>query len=361
MKNKENILAFIGSYAGLDDPGLYTCRYDPINGNLELLGQVRGLKNPTFLDVDDNNSTLYAIAEGADSDHQPCGEAAAFRFDPLSGALSLLNKEITVPAPTCHIVLDRTDQCLMVSSYHGGMIGMSPLLSDGQIGETSDIQRHHGRSVLPVQNQPRAHSIFVDRFNRFAGVCDLGLDRIILYKLDLSGFRFIPHQEVKVAAGSGPRHFVFHPTFAFGYVINELNSTITAFSYNEDKGELNEIQTITTLPDGYDGENACADIHISPDGKFLYGSNRGHNSIAVYAVDSFSGELTIVEFAPTLGDHPRNFAISGDGNHLLVCNRDSNNIVTFHRDSVNGKLSSTGSILNISKPVCIKFAVCLPE
>lgn len=357
MVKKEKIIAYIGSYADLNSPGLYACKYDVKSGNLELLDQVGDLKNPTFLDVDESNLKLYTIAEGVDSQNQRCGEAFAFGIDPSTGKLSFLNKEITVPAPTCHITLDKTNQCLMVSSYHGGMIGLSPLLRDGRIGATSDIQRHEGRSILPIQDRPRAHSIFVDRLNRFLAVCDLGLDRIVLYKLDLNAYRFILHGEVQVAPGSGPRHFVFHPSLAYGYVINELNATITAFSYDEDKGELSEIQTISTLPNSYEDENACADIHISPDGKFLYGSNRGHDSIVVYAIDPISGQLTLVEFASTIGKHPRNFAISPDGDFLLVANRDSNNIVTFHRDSHTGKLSPTGSVLNVSMPVCIKFAV----
>ncbi|WP_373229408.1 lactonase family protein [Cohnella sp.] len=356
MKKREKILAFIGSYADSNNPGLYTCEYDARSGNLELLNQVSGLKNPTFLDVDEHNKRLYTLAEGVDSKDQRCGLAAAYDIEPSSGKLSLINIEVSVPVPACHITLDRTNQSLLVSSYHGGMIGMSPLLEDGRIGPIADIQRHKGSSILPVQDRPRAHSTFIDRLNRYAVVCDLGLDRIFLYKLELSTYRFIPHGEVQVAPGSGPRHFVFHPSLSYGYVINELNATITAFTYDEDQGELSEIQTVSTLPDSYKGENSCADIHISPDGKFLYGSNRGHNSIAVYEIDLLSGQLALVEYASTMGEHPRNFAISPDGHFLLAANRDSDSIVTFNRDLYSGKLTPTGDSLNVSMPVCIKFA-----
>lgn len=350
-------IAFIGTYAEASQSGLYACNYDAETGSLELLDQAGDLKNPTFLDVDVQHSRLYALAEESDSNNQKCGVAAAFHFHPSSGKLSLINKEVAVPAPICHITLDNAKQCLMVSSYHGGMIGMSPLSDDGRVEAASDIRRHEGSSVLPVQNQARAHSIFVDRFNRFAGVCDLGLDRIFLYRLDLDAYKFIPHAEVNMAPGSGPRHFVFHPSMPYGYVINELNATITAFTYDEDQGRLDEIQTVSTLPDDYKGLNACADIHISPDGKFLYGSNRGHDSIAVYSIDPLTGLLHLVEIVSVLGEHPRNFAISPDGRFVLVANRDTDNIVTFNRNSANGKLTPTGKQFHVSKPVCIKFAV----
>jgi len=347
--------AFIGSYAESDQPGLYVCSYDSETGSLTLLDQVSGLPNPTFLDIDDSRSIIYAITEGVDANQQKCGAAAAYAFDPFAGKLLLLNQEVTLPATTCHITLDRTRQCLMVTSYHGGMVGLSPLQQDGRIGTTADIQRHQGSSVLPVQDRPRAHSATMDAANRFAIVCDLGMDQLIVYKLDAANHRLIPHSQTAIAPGSGPRHFALHPRLPYGYVINELNSTITALSYAEEAGQLTVIQTVSTLPADFQADNACADIHISPDGCFIYGSNRGHDSLAVYAIDEQSGKLTLVEHAPTLGGHPRNFAISPDGRFVLVANRDGNNIVTFSRDAQTGKLTPTGSVLTLSKPVCIKF------
>ncbi|UKS28832.1 lactonase family protein [Paenibacillus sp. HWE-109] len=348
--------AFIGSYADAANPGVYTCQYDTEDGSLELTHQVDGLQNPTFLTVDATNWRLYALTEGLDANQQRCGAASAYTVNPANGDLTFLNNEITLPATTCHIQLDHDNQVVMVASYHGGMVGLSPILDDGGIGTTADIQQHHGASVLTVQDRPRAHSVFLDRTSRYIGVCDLGLDKIKLYKLDLAEKKLFPHSEVQVNPGSGPRHFAFHPSYAFGYVINELSSTVTAFRYDEERGELTEIQTISTLPDTFEGENACADIHVSPDGRFLYGSNRGHESIVVYAIDAATGLLSIVEYAPVLGKHPRNFAISPDGKHVLVANKDTDNIVSFSRDAVTGKLKPTGSELKLSKPVCIKFA-----
>ncbi len=355
MSKPEQLFAYIGSYAEPDQPGVYACRYDVQSGKLELTSQIDGLKNPTFLDVDPNRSTLYAIAEGANEDGSKIGIAAAYDIDRDTGTLRLRNVEPTTPAPTCHLLLDRSRRSLIVSSYHGGMVGMSPLDKEGGIGPASDIKQHAGKSVLPVQSQPRAHSVTIDRNNRFAVACDLGLDKLIVYRLDPDACRLIPHNETKTTPGAGPRHGVFHPSGAFFYVINELNASIIAYAYDEHQGQLNEIQTVPTLPTDYEGSNACADIHISPDGQFLYGSNRGHDSIVVYRIDTVTGLLQYVEHVPAGGKHPRNFAVSPDGRFVLVANRDTDNIAVFRRDEDTGRLTATGSELPVSKPVCIKF------
>jgi 6-phosphogluconolactonase len=344
---------FVGTYSNPSDPGVYVCSMDHSTGALTVIGQTSGLQNPTFLEAIPETGTLYVLSEEMDQNGKRSGSAAAFRYDSSSGTLTLLNQETTVPASTCHLKLDHTHRCLMVSSYHGGLMGVSPVLEDGRIGPVSEVHRHTGSSILPVQSQPRVHSVFVDSANRFAMVCDLGTDRIRIYKLDAAKPSLIPHGEAAVTPGSGPRHFAFHPTLPYGYVINELNSTITSFSYNGERGELTEIQTVPTLPSDYREENSCADIHLSPDGLFLYGSNRGHDSIAVYAVDRDSGALSLIEHVSTLGGHPRNFALSPDGKFLLAANRDGNNIVSFRRDADTGRLTPAGSILELPKPVCL--------
>ncbi|WP_219838083.1 lactonase family protein [Paenibacillus sp. R14(2021)] len=348
--------AFIGSYANADGPGLYACAFDDQTGALKLLSQAEGLQNPTFLVPNEANRTLYTILEGTDTEGRRCGAAAAYRFDPASGILERLNEEITLPATTCHISLDPSRRFAMTASYHGGMISLSPLLDDGRIGPTADIHRHEGSSILPAQSQARAHSVIPDRAGRYAVASDLGLDKLFVYRLDLPNKSMRIQSETSIAPGSGPRHFVFHPDLPYGYGINELNSTFTVYAYDAEEGSLSVVQTISTLPDSYEGDNATADIHISPDGKFLYGSNRGHDSLAVCAIDAATGMITPVEYAPTLGGHPRNFAISPDGRFVLVANRDGNNIVTFSRDAASGKLQPTGSEFAASKPVCIRFA-----
>ncbi|MFC4596834.1 lactonase family protein [Cohnella hongkongensis] len=347
---------FIGSYAEENGPGLYACSYDGQTGSLTVLDQASGLSNPTFLVPNADAGTIYAITELKDEEGKRSGAAAAFRFDPKAERLQQLNLEATTPGTTCHIELDRTRRLALTSSYHGGMLGVSPVLEDGRIGPAVQVHRHEGASVLPVQSQSRVHSAVVDRYNRYAIVSDLGLDKLFVYKIDAAEKSLSLHSETSVAPGSGPRHFVFHPQLPYGYGINELNGTINVYAFDADAGRLSVVQTIATLPEGYEGSNACADIHLSPDGKFLYGSNRGHDSLAVYRVGSEDGRLTLVQHAPTLGGHPRNFAVSPDGRFVLVANRDSHHIVTFARDAESGKLRPAGIELEVSRPICLRFA-----
>jgi len=346
-------LLFIGSYSEADATGVHVAAFDEATGAVALRGGAAGLKNPTFLQVDALRRKLYAITEAEGPDGAKRGAAAAYDID-AEGGLSPLNVEETVPAPTCHIELDAERGIALVSSYHGGLLGLSPIERDGRIGPASDVKRHEGRSALPVQDRPRVHSATFDRARRYAVVCDLGLDRIFTYRVDAEAGRLVSVADVAVAPGAGPRHFAFHPSLPFGYVINELNATIDAFRYDEERGTLTPIQTVPTLPSDYAGPNACADIHLSPDGKFLYGSNRGHDSIAVYAV-SERGELSLVEHASTLGEHPRNFALSPNGAFLLAANRDTNDVVVFSRDARTGQLTPTEHRVNVPKPVCLKF------
>ncbi|REE67575.1 6-phosphogluconolactonase [Paenibacillus taihuensis] len=348
--------AFIGSYANANEPGIYACAYDTQTGDLTLIGQADGLQNPTFLVPNGTNRTLYTIMEGKNAEGGKCGAAAAYRFDPANGSLNRLNEVVTLPATTCHITTDAEYRIAMTASYHGGMISLSPILEDGSIGETADIKRHEGSSVHPAQTQARAHSVIVDNAGRYVVVSDLGMDTLFVYELDITNQRFVLHNKTAITPGSGPRHFVFHPELPYGYGINELNSTITVYAYDGKAGQLTVVQTISTLPESFDGENGTADIHLSSDGKFLYGSNRGHDSIAVYSVDPSDGHIEPIEYVPTLGGHPRNFGLSPDGRFVLVANRDGNNIVTFSRDAETGKLQPTGSELHVSKPVCIRFA-----
>lgn len=350
------MLAFIGSFAEEGEPGLYTCAFDPDTGELELLERVSGHRNPTFLTLDPKRERLYVLDEVRDASGVKRGGAAAYAIDKLQGKLRLLNRETVSEAPVSHIALDRDMRTLFLSSYNGGGIGIAPIVDGGRVGPPHQYIKHSkGSGVFPAQTQPRVHSVTMDRANRYALVCDLGGDLIALYCYESNGQRLIPHKQARTAAGAGPRHFVFHPSGSFGYVINELGSTITAYCYDPGEGTLTEQQTVSTLPEGYTGDNATADIHVSLDGRFLYGSNRGHDSIAVYAVDLGTGKLTLVEHIYTGGGHPRNFGISPDGRFLLVANRDGNNVVTFERNDETGRLAPSGHVLELSKPVCIRF------
>ncbi|GFR37020.1 hypothetical protein PRECH8_03160 [Insulibacter thermoxylanivorax] len=350
----KQLFAYIGSYADPSGPGIYACIYDTETGQLKIQSEVSGLQDPTFLAVDRENRKLYSIGSVMDEQGKKTAEAYAFQITE-EGNLSLLNKQPTIE-PTCHITLDATKRSLIVSSYHGGTIGICPIEADGTIGPIREVHQHEGSSVHPNQQSPHPHSVFIDRNNRYAVCCDLGIDQIIIYKLDAENSRLIPHSRTAVQPGAGPRHFAFHPAKPYGYVINELDSTVNVYEYDEEAGTLKEIQSISTLPSDYSAaDNACADIHISKDGRFLYGSNRGHDSIVVYAINPDSGRLTLVEHVSTEGRHPRNFALSPDDRYLLAANRDTNNIVTFARDAETGTLQATGFELSVSKPVCIKF------
>lgn len=349
------ILAFVGSYAPASDPGLYACTFDTETGELKISDRVSGLQNPTFLDLDPEHLKLYAIEEWTDEPGVRKAGAVAFAIDPGKGSLQLINRVEAVEAPACHIALDRSKHTLFTSSYHGGRLGVCPIREDGSVGPQVQSIVHAGSSVHPNQTQARVHSVTVDGANRHAVVCDLGSDLITVYRYEAENGRLVRSSEVRAVPGAGPRHFAFHPSMKYGYVINELNSTVTAYAYDMENGVLSELQTIGTLPEDYAGDNSTADIHVSPDGRFLYGSNRGHDSIVVYAVDQTTGKLTPVEHVSTRGGHPRNFGISPDGRFLLAANRDGDNIVTFIRDAKTGRLEPNGYELKVPKPVCIKF------
>jgi len=344
---------FVGSYSEAAAPGVHACSFDRETGAIELVSSCAGLSNPTFLAVDRERRKLFALTETAGPNGERRGGAATLDVGP-EFSLKVLQVVETVPATTCHIELDRSRRCVIVSSYHGGMVGVNPVFENGSLGPSTDLHRHEGRSVLPVQDRPRAHSATVDPNNAFVVVCDLGADKLVTYRLDAAAGKLAPVSAVSVAPGAGPRHFAFHPSGAFAYVINELNATITAFRYDGRTGTLDELQTVPTLPADYRGDNACADIHLSADGRFLYGSNRGHDSIAVYRVAA-DGTLSLVQIAPVHGKHPRNFALSPDGRFLLAANRDTNDITVFRRSEEDGTLSGPVHRFVLPKPVCIKF------
>lgn len=357
MSTQPKLFAFIGSYALEEEESVYACSYNGETGELNVLDRITGLLNPTFLDVDPDRKMIYVIAETKGEDNSRQGIALSYSFDPDTGKLTEVNRVETMDAPTCHISLDATRQCLFTASYHGGLISVSPILEDGRIGATSQLIRHEGSSVKPPQTQARAHSVTVSPNNRHAVVCDLGADRIAVYHIHPDEHKLTPAGDIRLEPGAGPRHFAFHPSRPFAYVINELNDTVNAYAYDPETGRLTELQSIGTLPEGYDGKNeGTADIHISPEGRFLYGSNRGHDSIAVYSINPEAGTLTFLAHTFTQGGHPRNFGLDLEGRFLLAANRDGDNVVTFRRDAETGLLHATGSELHLPKPVCIRFA-----
>jgi 6-phosphogluconolactonase len=269
-----------------------------------------------------------------------------------------LNQVASGGADPCYITVDNTGKYVLVANYTGGSIAAFPILADGRLGEASAFIQHTGHGPNPQRQEgPHAHSIDLSPDNRFAIVDDLGLDETLIYKFDSDKGSLTLNDPAfaKAAPGAGPRHFALHPNGKFGYVINEMGSTVSAFSFDAPSGALQPLQTISILPKDFTGHNDAAEIQIHPSGKFLYASNRGHDSIAVFAIDSNKGTLTLVEYVPTEGQSPRHFAIDPTGTFIFAENEKADNIVLFRIDGQTGHLRATGKMLEIAQPVCVKF------
>ncbi|QAY67201.1 lactonase family protein [Paenibacillus protaetiae] len=354
MTEQQRMLIFAGSYAEPSASGVYTYEWNEAAGTLTKLSEVGGLKNPTFLNLDAAANKLYALAEIAGADGSKQSEAIGYRIDPKAGTLTEFTRGLASNGPTCHIQKSPDSRYLTLTSYHKGTVSLVELTESGEIGRLLDEQQHIGKETDPSRRDiPHPHSSFYSPDGRYLHVPDLGIDRIMTYVLNREAGKLELHGETLLHAGAGPRHLVFHPNGQFVYVINELDSSVTAFAYEAVSGKLTEVQNLSTLPEGYSGDNGCAEIAISADGRYLYGSNRGHDSIVVYAVDAASGKLAVVEHVSTEGGHPRHFSILPGGEFLLVANRDSdNNLVMFRVDQASGKLQAVCKE-QLSKPVCV--------
>ena len=351
--SQPRLLIFVGSYAEADDPGVYTYEMDSASGEIRLLDQATGMKNPTFLGVNAERCKVYAISETTEGGER-IGEIIAFDLD-SAGKLRELNRELTIRPSSSHIQLDRSGRFAVVSGYHGGNVGLVELRADGAVGKLVDERQHEGQGADPVrQDRPHPHSVAFSPDNRYALVADLGLDRIVVYSFESETGRLVYQSEASTPPGAGPRHLAFHPNGQWLYSINEVNSSLSLFSYVEATGELVLQDTVSTLPLDYAGENTTAEVAISTDGRYLYGSNRGHDSLVQFAIDSESGRLTLVEHVSSQGGHPRHFALTPDGLHLIAANRDDNLLAVFAVAPDSGRLTFTGRTVTVSKPVCIK-------
>ncbi|UQZ36368.1 3-carboxymuconate cyclase [Paenibacillus sp. PK3_47] len=367
MNENTKLLLFTGSYANAAESGVQVFEFNgEAGGTLVLLDKVEGITNPTFVNVDPEKLRLYAIGEIPNGDGGKQGEVVTFAIDPKEGMLTELKRIKTMPSEgkgqttTCHIAREPEGGHLVVCSYHGGSIGLISLDEDGQPLKLIDTAQHTGHGAHPErQDRPHPHSAVFSPDGRYLFVSDLGLDIIRSYRIDRETGTLAAHGETSLHPGAGPRHFVFHPDGKSAYVINEVDSTITSFTYDEAAGTLQTIATVPTLPADYQDkeENTCSEIALSADGLYLYGANRGHDSIVVYAVNPQTAELTLVEHVSTRGGHPRHFTVTPDGGYLIVANRDANNLVVFSLDQASGKLTFTGNTAEASKPVCIKPAV----
>jgi 6-phosphogluconolactonase len=359
-KNEDKYLMYVGTYTqeGSTSKGIYVYRYDPGNAQLTSIGLAAQTINPSFLAVHPNHQFLYAVNEVGNYKGQKSGAVSAFAIDHASGKLTLLNQVASGGADPCYITVDKTGKFVLVANYTGGSISAFPILQDGSLGEASAFVQHTGHGTDPKRQEgPHAHSIDLSPDNRFAIVDDLGLDETLVYKFDSVKGSLTPNDPAfaKADPGAGPRHFALHPNGKFAYVINEMGDTVSVFSFEPANGVMHSVQTISTIPKGFTKQNDDAEIAIHPSGKFLYASNRGHDSIAVFAVDPDKGTLKLVEYASTKGQSPRHFEIDPTGSFLFAENEKSDNIVVFHIDTGTGRLKPTGKTLEVGQPVCVKF------
>ena len=352
------VRVYIGTYTGETSQGIYISRLNGDTGALSKVELAAEVKNPSFLAIHPNHIFLYAVNEVSDSDGKPTGAVSAFAIDNNSGKLKLLNHQSSEGAGPCHLVVDRAGKNVLVANYGAGSCACLPIDADGRLGKATAAIQHRGKSADPQrQAGPHAHSINLDPANRFAFVADLGLDQILIYRFDSTKGTLAANDPPAgaVAAGSGPRHFAMHPAGKFAFVINEMANTVTAFAFDSKRGSLQELQTITTLPRDYKETSYTAEVVVHPSGKFLYGSNRGHDSLAIFTIDQATGKLTAAGHQPTGGKTPRNFAIDPTGNWLLAENMDSGTIVVFRIDPHSGGLKPSGQTLDVPSPVCVRM------
>jgi 6-phosphogluconolactonase len=351
---EQSMTVYVGTYSQRGSRGIYVLKLDGATGTLTDTGLAQAAHNPSYLAVHPGGKFLYCVNEDGGKAH---GGVTAFAIDPDTGGLSELNRVSSEGDGPCYVSLDATGRQALVANYGSGHVAALPVGPDGRLGAATAVVHHQGQGANPQrQEHAHAHSIRVDPTNRFIFACDLGLDQIRSYRLDLAGGTLAPNDPPAFAAapGAGPRHLDWHPNGQLAFVIDELDNTLMSLRYDAAKGALTPIQTVGTLPADFHGRSSCADVHVHPNGRFVYGSNRGHDSLVVYAVDPDSGRLTYVQHVSSGGRTPRGFVIDPSGRWLLAANQDSDNVVVFAIDAAGGQLTTTGQSLHLPAPVCLK-------
>jgi len=342
---------YVGTFTSGESRGIYNLQLDLVTGRLRREGEPAETVSPAFLALHPSQRFLYAVNHVGKSRGES-GAISAFAVDPNTGDLSFLNRQPSGGGGPCHLSLDDEGRNLFVANYWGGSVSVLPVLPDGRLGEATSFVQHEGENLT---RRPHAHFIALDAKNRFALVADLGLDSIFVYRFDPGQRSLTPHPPgtLRLAAGSGPRHLAFPPDGACVYAVNELASTLTVLTYDPERGTLSEVQTVSTLPAGFEGHNASAEVVVRPDGKFLYASNRGHDSLAIFARNAATGKLTLVGHQPSLGKTPRHFAIEGTGTCVLVANEGSDTVVAFRIHAPTGLLEAVAEHAVVPRPVCV--------
>lgn len=353
----DEFLLYVGTYSGGAGKGIYAFRFQPSTGKTVSLGLAAESVSPSFLAVHPDRRTLYAVNE-APMYAAGEGGVSAFAIDAGTGLLTLINSVSSGGRGPCHLTVDSNGKWLLVANYGSGSVSAFPIRSDGGLLPVSARVQHSGSGKdLSRQEGPHAHSVNLSPDGRFLLVPDLGLDKVMVYRFDsvTGSLETNDPPFAKVSAGSGPRHLSFHPKGRHVYLINELSSTLTVFAYDAGRGSMREVETISTLPPGFSDKNTTAEVAVHPDGQFVYGSNRGHDSIAVFAVKGDKSILEPVEYAATGGRKPRQFAIDPTGSFLFAANQDSGDIVVFRMDRMTGKLKASDAVLKVPSPVCVVF------
>ncbi|MCF7976275.1 MAG: lactonase family protein [Phycisphaerae bacterium] len=351
----DSCAVYFGTYtrANQGSEGIYRSVLDLETGELSAPVLAARANNPSFIEIHPNGRFLAAVSEAGRA-----GSVSAYAIDATTGQLTLLNQQPSGGSGPCHVSFDRAGQYCLVTNYNSGSASVIPVLPKGLLGDPTACVQHTGASLNPSRQQgPHAHSVNMTPDGRLILVADLGIDKIMIYRLNQDTGALVAHDPpcVPMTPGAGPRHLCFSPNGKQVYVINELNSTVTALAYDSASGRFSEIQTVTTLPQDYKGANGCAEVRVHPSGKFLYGSNRGHNSIVVYRIDPDNGRLSWVNHETRDIKTPRNFNIDPSGQFCVVANQDSASVVVFRIDPGTGGLTPTGHKISIASPVCIRF------
>jgi len=353
-------IVYIGTYTGNGSNGIYAYNFNSVTGDLSALGLAAKTENPSFIAIDPKGKFLYAVNEIDSFQNEHSGAISVFAIDKESAKLTLQQQVSSMGAAPAHLSLDKSARYLMVANYNGGNVAVFPIGNDGLLGSHTAFVQHYGSGKnAERQAAPHAHYIQTTNDNRFVLVADLGTDKVNIYQFDFKTGTLSPNNPdyVKLHDGAGPRHLAFSPTGKFVYVLNELSSTVTVFDYEKDSGIMNEKQTISTLQPNFNGENTSAEILLDSKGKFLYASNRGDNSIAVFSINSNNGILTNIEWVPSGGEIPRNFEIDPTGKWLFAANQNSNNIQIFQIDQSSGRLLKVPKSLKVYSPCLYTFFI----
>ncbi len=348
-KNKQYLL--VGTYTSGKSEGIYVYEFNTQNADFKQISICKGIKNPSFFSVAPNQKYVYSVGE-----IEKNGVINSFRFDKKTGQLVLLNTVSSEGSNPCYVNVDKTGKYVLVGNYSSGNLSVSKILGDGKLSSSIQKIQHTGHGTnVSRQEQAHVHSVNISPNNQDVFVADLGIDKIMNYKLDSKTGLLSPSKTPfnKIDDGAGPRHFEFHPKGKFAYLLQELTGMVTAFDYSD--GQLRPKQTISALPKDFKGDFSCADIHASPDGLFLYASVRGHNTLAIYKINQENGLLTYLDNQSVIGKNPRNFMIDPTGNFVLVANQETDNITIFKRDKTTGLLTSTGKEISVPTPVCLKM------